>query len=224
VKGKYLVRHDDNKFTVDRKGASRCWQSTLTWGNINIANAFDFATDCIVINTNDYIVGYASLSHRCYLPTLLYAEIQHGPVAINKQTITSSLILPDVDVFDNYLIFKNGANIGAYTATGLSNIFQPGDHIIVSYPVNSKLNLLLQTYLLDSVTYGNGYIDTQSVDIAAALIRVSNGIVLVEGVHYIIYNRYIIFKNGVVIGTFISSGITEVLQQDDIIVTMLQLS
>jgi len=222
MKGHYLVRTDNHKFFVDRKGFSRCRINKLTWGNIAIANPFNFYTERLYINTTDYIAGYMTLSKRAILPTLVYTEIQHGPVAINKQTLTTNLIVPDVDIYENKLVFKNGITIGSYAAVGLSNIFQPGDAILVSYPVNNRFNLQVKTYLLDSATFGNGYIDTQNTTIASAVIRVRNGIILVENVHYILHDRYIIFKNGVAFGSYISSGITEVLQQNDVIVAMMQ--
>ncbi len=223
MKGNFLVHLNNNQFFKDKRGYNHCYIGHLAWGDITLAPPFNFYTETIEIDTQAYIAGYAKLSKRVVLPSLVYAEIQNGPVAVNKSNIKNSTIIPDIDIYNNCLIFKNGATIGAYIATGLSNIFQPGDVIEVSYPIGSKLNLSMGAYLIDATTYSNGYIDT-GVDINISLVRVVNGALLMDKIDYITLGTNIIFKNGISIGSYTSSGLSNVVQQNDVLVILVQSS
>ena len=221
MKGSFLVRHDWHTFSKDKKGQSRSYVGKYVIGDIQLADTFGYTCDVITITSFDYVRGYVTTSRRITYASGVCVFVEHGSILANRRSNESDTLPANIDVYGNYVVFKNDVQIGAYISSGLDVVLRPSDVILVYYPINIP-NLFVRSFEITEERYDRGYISLPVTNVTENFAYVYKATHLLKGIEYDIVGTNFVFRNNVTINSYTVTGLVERLEIGDIVTLIIQ--
>lgn len=179
-------------------------------------------TEYITVTSDIYNQGYIELDRIPSSPQSVIVEQVNGTIMVSKY---ANGPFADYDVYNQYVIIRNGADIDGYVSSGLTDIIEEGDNLLIHYGFSSTTNLKQIAFTISQTDVDQGYHKLPTVPVSAQAITayVAQGSSLVNRQvtgstgDYVVFSDFFIIRNNVNVLGYISNGLSENIDVGDTI-------
>jgi len=175
------------------------------------------------IDDNVYSQGYIELDRVPSSASTVEVHQVNGTIMIPK---LANGPLADYDVYNKYVLIRNNVTVMGYTSSGLTEIIQPGDTLLITFGYSATTALKQLSFEISEDDVNSGFHTLPSVPVTSESIvsYVAQGSILVNAAltnakagDYIVVGNKFIIRNGVDTLGYVSENLSENINVGDII-------